>query len=112
MAYTPAPQPWATTADAHLLWPESATIDPGTLLDLLTSAGMTCTDNARPDVASLPEFERSRAQATVLQARQTWTAYRRDGDVIGFDQYAVRVRPLTSDVLALLGRARVGPRVG
>ena len=40
--------------------------------------------------------------ATVYQAREAYAAGQRDGDVIGLGDYAIRVRPLTASVKALL----------
>lgn len=51
--------------------------------------------------------------ACVYQARETWAASRRDsGDVIGVGDYAIRARPLTAQVKALLRPLRAVPVVG
>jgi hypothetical protein len=50
--------------------------------------------------------------ANVYEARELWAASRRDGDVIGFDTYAVRVRPLSATVQSLLRPSRGVPMSG
>lgn len=106
---------WAELADARApgRWPDAATIDDQVLTDLLAVALEQCE-------AFLPEFGTpapteatpSRVLAQVLQARDIWAASRREGDVIGFDAYAVKVRPLSSQVRALLRPATGAPRTG
>lgn len=101
--------PWADIEDARVpgLWPDAGTVDDVTLQDLLDSAYLTCLAYAPalPD-ASVPI---TYTQAVVMQAREGWQAFRRDGDVIGFDTYAVRVQPLTPRVRQLLRPARGVP---
>lgn len=101
----------ATLADAPLFWPDAATIDPVTLGMLLEGAWTRCLAYLPDDTITDPTTALL-VQANVLQARDDWTAFRRDGDVIGFDAYAVRVRPLSASVRAMLRPPRGRPMVG
>lgn len=106
----------ATPADAVSFWPDAESIDPTTLEALLDAAWESCeaflpVDELDP--GPLPGAVSPRwIQANVLQARDGWTAYRREGDVLGFDNYAVRVSPLSAAVRALLRPRRGVPMVG
>jgi hypothetical protein len=65
------------------------------------------------DPSYIPQDVPDYVMANVLQARDLFQATRRDsGDVVGFDNFAIRVRPLSSTVKSLLrpstGRALVG----
>ncbi len=111
---------WATPADVARLWPDAAVVDPATLDDLIGAATRVCQTFADPAVgedptppATLdPTVASTRRLAVALEAREVWSASRRDGDVIGFDTYAVRVRPLSSTVQALLRPSRGRPVTG
>lgn len=100
---------WATTTQARETWPDAPADD-----DVLTGL----LDAAYEQVAAYAPYivpnviPQRYVQANVLQARELWTAARRDGDVIGFDAYAVRVRPLSATVKALLRPPGAVPRVG
>jgi hypothetical protein len=103
----------ATTSDALALWPDADTVPADTLTLLLDTAWEQCeryvpADELTPQPATPPHRW---VQANVLAARDLWTAYRRDGDVLGFDNYAVTVRPLSSTVRQLLRPARGVPGV-
>ena len=50
--------------------------------------------------------------ATIYQAREVYSAGQRDGDVIGFGDYAIRSKPLTASVKALLRPQSGTPVVG
>lgn len=109
-----AESPAAGLVDAHALWPDSDTIPEATLAALLNAAWEGCAaylpaEQLDPFPALVPYRW---TQANVLHARDTWTAYRHDGGVIGFDAYAVRVRPLSDTVKALLRPPRGKPLVG
>lgn len=91
---------WATLDEARRDWPD-APADDVLLTDLL--------DVARVKVASFgPALDDPDAPpdgwsyAQVLTARDVWQAARRQGDLIGFDTYAVRVRPLLADVQGIV----------
>ena len=106
----------AQLPDARAQWPDAVSIPDGVLTNLLESAWTACEAFLPTAVVSDPGYAPhdvpGYVQANVLHARDLFTAYRREGDVIGFDSYAVRVRPLSDTVRALLrpatGRALVG----
>jgi hypothetical protein len=120
-APTPAPgDTWATIADARRLWPDAVAVDDATLETLLSSAYVVCVRFAAPSIALDPVppdvldagIANVRMLANVYEARELWAASRRDGDVIGFDTYAVRVRPLSATVQSLLRPAHGRPMSG
>jgi hypothetical protein len=92
---------WASLADARRLWPDAVALDDAALSDLLGAAQIVCQTFAAPSIGTDPEppdtvdagVVNVRMLAVVYEARELWAASRRDGDVIGFDSYAVRVRP-------------------
>jgi hypothetical protein len=89
---------WATLAEARRDWPDA---DDALLTDLLELARVKCaTFGPVLDDPDVPPVGWSYAQ--VLTARDVWQAARRQGDFIGFDAYAVRVRPLLADVQGIL----------
>lgn len=106
----------AQLADARAQWTDAGTIPDAVLTDLLEAAWTACLAYLPTAVTSAPAFAPESipayVQANVLHARDLFQAAQRQGDVIGFDQYAVRVRPLSDTVRALLrpstGRALVG----
>lgn len=108
----PVPLPWASLAQARELWPDARTLDDDVLAQILDAAGTKVYEYASPLTRGAPEREDARAHAQVLAARDLWTAYRVDGgaDVISFDQYAIRVRPLSAAVMSLLRPARGVPQ--
>lgn len=111
---------WATADDARRLWPDAVTVDDATLDDLLDAAYLVCQRFAAPSIGVdpvPPEVVDAgvvgvRRLANVYEARELWAASRREGDVIGFDSYAVRVRPLSSTVQSLLRPAAGRPLTG
>lgn len=111
---------WATLDDARSLWPDAVALDDALLTELLTAAFVVCQTFAAPSIGvdpDLPDVPDAgvlgvRRLANVYEARELWAASRRDGDVIGFDSYAVRVRPLSSTVQALLRPSRGVPVTG
>lgn len=112
--------PWATPDDARRLWPGAGALDDAVLDDLLDAAYVVCERFAAPSIGvdpALPDVVDAgvvgvRRIANVYEARELWNASRRDGDVIGFDSYAVRVRPLSSTVCSLLRPSRGVPVTG
>lgn len=111
---------WCTAEEARSLWPDAVALDPATLEELLDAAYLVCqrfaapsigVDPAPPDVVDAGVVG-VRRLANAYEARELWQASRRDGDVIGFDSYAVRVRPLSSTVQALLRPSRGGVMTG
>lgn len=111
---------WADLDDARRLWPDAVSLDDDVLDDLLDAAFVVCSRFAAPSIGvdpTPPEVVDAgvvgvRRLANVYEARELWAASRRDGDVIGFDSYAVRVRPLSSTVQSLLRPASGRPMTG
>lgn len=103
----------ATLAEARTLWPDADTLPDPTLSDLLDTAWEACAAFLPADelAAAVDPWPRRWVQANVLHARDLWTAYRHEGGVIGFDSYAVTVRPLSATVRALLRPPRGVPGV-
>lgn len=111
---------WADLDDARALWPDASGLD-DTLLDTLLSAALViCQRFAAPSIGVDPvlpdvvgaDVVNVRRLANVYEARELWAASRRDGDVIGFESYAVRVRPLSATVQSLLRPAHGRPLAG
>lgn len=103
--------PWCTLEQARDLWAD-APLDDDTLDLLLDGAYEQCAAYAPVSVDPVPfRF----TQAVALQAQDVWNAFQRNtGDVVGFADsgLAVRVRPLSSSVRALLRPRRGVPMVG
>jgi hypothetical protein len=112
----PTVTPPATLAAAREQWADARNIPDALLADLLESAWVACLEFLPSEVKDAPGFAPvwvpAYVQANVLHARETFGAFERDGDLVGFDAYAVRIRPLSATVRALLrpakGRAEVG----
>lgn len=106
----------ATLASAREQWADASTLADETLQTLLDVAWERC--EAFLPAAQVAAYADGGdaplrwAQAVVLDARDVWTAFRRDGDVIGFETYAVRVRPLSDTVAGMLRPRRGVPMVG
>lgn len=101
---------WADSTFAGTHWPDASTIPPGRLTDLLDAATTACIAYApTPLPSTIPT---SYKLACVLHARELYAAAQRDGDVIGVGDYALRVRPLTDTVKALLRPTGRPPIVG
>lgn len=111
---------WADVDDARRLWPDAVGLDDAVLDDLLDAAFIVCERFAAPSIAQDPPppgvvdagVVGVRRLANVYEARELWAASRRDGDVIGFDSYAVRVRPLSATVQSMLRPSRGVPLTG
>ncbi len=108
---------WADNVQAARHWPDSttldpvrlaelldaATIDPVRLAELLEAATDACRAYALPDGTPDPSPVPARYTiAAVYQAREVYAASVRDGDLIGAGELAFRSRPLTASVKQLL----------
>jgi hypothetical protein len=100
---------WATIDDARDLWPD-APIDDALLQAMLDSAHEVLEVYA-PVVTTVP---RRYVMAEVLQAIEHYQATQRNGDVLGYGDsgYAIRVRPMTATVKALLRPRKGKPAIG
>lgn len=102
---------WATLQQARAVWPDAVGLDDAVLTRLLQAAQEQAQAYA-PALADGAPVPASYTEALVLQARELWGATRREGaDVVGFDTYAVRVRPLSATVRSLLRPPRGAVRV-
>lgn len=106
----------ATLDDARAQWADAVTLSDELLGDLLDVAWERCELFLPAELVTAygdgGDAPKRWVQAVVLDARDTWQAFRRDGDVIGFDTYAVRVRPLSDTVAGMLRPRRGVPMVG
>lgn len=102
--------PWADRAMARLHWPDATSIADTVLDTFLTVATSACKAYA-PAIADTDTIPVDWALATIYQARDVYAAGARDSsDVIGFGDYAIRARDLSTAVKALLRPRRgVGP---
>lgn len=104
---------WVDTEGIEGLWPDSVTLSPEDVAAFLQSAyeQVVVYAPALPDAAVVPERYR---QGQLAQARDNYAATRSgDGEVIGFNgDYAIRVRPLSTQVKQLLRPRPAVPRVG
>lgn len=101
---------WATTTDAQVHWDDASALAPTRLQELLDIAQEQCEEYAPAHAEPVPARYKL---AVIYQARETYTASQRDeSDVIGFGDYAIRARPLTSTVKQLLRPQRGVPVVG
>lgn len=116
---TEYPTPPVTLEWVRVRWADARDIDDTTLSELVDTAWARCVpflpaaqlaiyvDGTLPGGIVLRWRE-----AVMLDARDLWRAAQRDGDVVAFDAYAMRVRPLSDTVRSLL-RPRTGvPMVG
>lgn len=103
--------PWATAEQAKAHWPDASSLPPETLDTLLAVATEQCEIFA--PVLPLAEQPPDRYMlACVYQARENYAAGQRDGDIIGLGDFAIRARPLTASVKALLRPQPGRPKVG
>ena len=104
---------WVDTEGIAGLWPDSVTLEEVDVEAFLRSAyeQVVVYAPALPDGAVVPERYR---QGQLAQARDNYAATRSgDGEVIGFNgDYAIRVRPLSTQVKQLLRPRPAVPRVG
>lgn len=102
---------WATKDQARAVW-ASAPLDDDTLDYLLDVAQAGCEAYA-PALDVADPIPVNYTQGVILQAKETLEAMGRVGDVLGFDDgSAVRVRPLSVAVKALLRPRRAVPVIG
>lgn len=102
---------WATPEQVEARWADAPDVDSELLAEWMEAVHEQCVAYAPtlPEGAPVPQ---SYVEAEVLQLRSLYQAWQRDGDVLGFgDGFAVRVRPLSDDVKALLRPRRGKPRV-
>lgn len=102
---------WASKEDARTHWADAATMD-DTLLDQLLNIANEQLLEYAPVLAVGDPVPARYMLATVLQAKELREAGDRAGDVIGFGDYAVRARPITATVKALLRPPRSGLVMG
>jgi hypothetical protein len=107
----------ATLAAARAQWTDAGTLDDATLQQLLDASWSQC--EAYLPAAIVAGFGTTPAStvpryvlANIHAARDLWGAFRREGDLIGFETYAVRVRPLSDTVRALLRPPSALPGIG
>jgi hypothetical protein len=101
--------PWVTAEQVRDRWPDAATIG-DVLLDEFIEAAHAKTSAYAPalDVGAI--VPQAYVEAEAMAVRDLYAAHRRDGDVLGFgDGFAVRVRPLSEEVKALLRPQRGVP---
>lgn len=91
---------WASLETARRDWPDAPS-DDDLLTEVLTIGRAKC-EAFGPALVD-PEIPPAGwSYAQTLAARDVWQAARRDGDLIGFESYAVRVQPLSPSVQAIL----------
>jgi len=105
--------PWIESTDplVEQAWQQSATLPAALLAALDEAAEEGCAAYAPPLVEGAAAPARYRL-AVIQQARETWNAGKRDGDLITTDAYAARARELTASVRQLLRPKRGRPGVG
>lgn len=101
---------WATLETVRRDWPGAPSDDD--VLDALIAAAQRKCEAFAPTLEDPDDPPAGFDTAVALACRDVWASARRDGDVIGFDSYAVRVRPLSVDVCALLRPPTGRPGVG
>jgi hypothetical protein len=93
---------WATPADVRKRWPDAVGVADELLTEFINAAHAKTSAYA-PALAEGEDVPANYREAEVMQVRDLMMAHKRDGDVLGFgDGFAVRVRPLSEDVKALL----------
>lgn len=92
---------WADITQAREHWADADLIPDDVLTDLLSAADVQCVAYA-PVLAEGAAVPFNYTLAVILQARELWSAVKRDGDVIGMADFAIRARPLTATVKSLL----------
>jgi len=104
---------WATLETARRAWPDapSGTPDDDDLLTQLLEIARDKVLTFGPLLADPDAPPDGWDYAQTLAARDVWQAARRDGDFIGFDTYAIRVRPLSADAQAIVRPYKGTPSV-
>jgi hypothetical protein len=108
----PAPDPdvWATPAQTRAQWADAPEDDD--LLAFLLGVAQEVCEAYAPALAADAAVPARYTRAVVQQLRDVWQNGERDGDVLGYDgEYAIRVRPLTASVKALLRPPTGRPRL-
>lgn len=111
---------WADKPAARSHWPDASTLPDAVLDRLLAAASTQCaafatdtlTAAVSAAIAASTAVPETAVLACTLQARELYSAGLRDGDVIGVGEYAIRSRPLTPTVKALLRPSRGRPVIG
>jgi hypothetical protein len=96
-------------------WQQSSTLSPELLALLVAAAQEGCEAYApalQLDELGEPIIPSRYKLAVIQQARETWNAGKRDGDIITTDAYAARARELTAAVRQLLRPKRGRPGIG
>lgn len=101
---------WASLADARELWPDAPLDDD--LLGAMIDSAHEVVEAYAPTITGAAPYRY--IQAEVLQAQEHYQATQRNGDVLGFGEsgFAVRVRPLSASVKALLRPRVARPSIG
>jgi hypothetical protein len=112
---------WATLADARAAWRESTAVEDARLSSLLATATEVLVPYARQsdvlvsdlgDVTPAPHASARLTEACIAHGKDMWSVMTSStGDVIGFDAYGVRRRPLSDHVKSLM-RPETVPMVG
>jgi len=108
---------WIAPTDELVVgaWAQSATLPADLLAALVEAAQEGCEAYApavKLDELGEPIIPSRYKLAVIQQARETWNAGKRDGDLITTDAYAARARELTASVRQLLRPKRGRPGVG
>jgi len=99
---------WATPEYAREVWSDA----PAEGLEDLLEEAQEQLDEYAPALEPGATVPLRYRRAVVLQARELYLARERDGDVVGVGDYALRARPLSATVQALLRPERAVPSVG
>jgi len=101
---------WMTPQELEAAWPDAPT-DPVRLESILEAAQEECEAYAPALAEGAPVPARYR-EALLLQAQEVWGASKRSGDVLGGEDYPIRVRPLADVVRQRLRPRRPVPSFG
>jgi molybdopterin-guanine dinucleotide biosynthesis protein A len=104
---------WATRDTIRAMWADAPTDD--TRLDQLLAAAQEEAEAYAPTlpVTDPPAPVPARyVEALALQCKEIWEAGQRSGDLIGGEDYPIRVRPLSDAVKQLLRPRNPRPRFG
>lgn len=103
--------PWADPTVAGEHWKDAPTA--GNTITRLLSVATTQAKAYAPALADTDLIPDNYVLAVVLQARELWNAAQRgEIDIIGVGDYALRARPLTGAVRALLRPETGVPGIG
>ena len=99
---------WATLEQARQTWPDAPGDD--VVLTRLLEAAQEQAEAFAPVPGDIVPARYT--EAVILQARDLAAAATRTGDVVGIDDYPIRVRPLSGTVKQLLRPKQGRPRFG